>query len=130
MKERIYKKKDFWVVNNKGNVWIVGLFILELILIISFNFMLNLDHLSKINQIDPTFECVKIKIIQRIKKEFRENKIKDFEVKIDGYNVQVYYDVDRCEVIFDGKHYVEMNVIYDEVFWCLGSVEYDYEGWE
>ena len=54
-------------MNKKGNVWIVGLLILQIILVISTNFYLNLDHLLKINNIDPTFECVKIKVINRIK---------------------------------------------------------------
>ena len=117
-------------MNKKGNVWIVGLLILQIILVISTNFYLNLDHLLKINKIDPTFECVKIKVINRIKQEFKDNEMEDFEVDIDGYHVEVVYNVFDCNVIFDGEHYVEMFVEYDLVYMCIGSVEYDFEGWE
>lgn len=130
MREITFKKKDLLDVNNQGNVLILGLIILQIILIISINFNLNLDHLTNINQIDPTLESVKIRVIQRIEYEFRNNKIKDFEMQIEDYHVEVIYDVDRCDVIIDGEYHLEMKVVYDIVFWALGSVEYDYEYWE
>lgn len=130
MREIIFKNKDFLGVNNRGNVLIISLFILQILTLVVFNFSLNLNQLKKINQIDPTFECVKIQVIQEIKKQFISEKTNDFEVEIDGYDVQVIYGVDSCDVIFDGEHHVEMKIEFDIVFWALGLVEYDYDYWQ
>ena len=117
-------------MNSKGNVLILGLLILQVIFMVSMNFSLNLDHLSNINRYDPSFECAKIKAIQRIEYEFRKGKEKDFEFDSDGYHVEVIYGFDECEVIFEGEHEVVMRVAYDPAYWAIGSVEYDFENWE
>lgn len=130
MKEKIFIKKDFLDANNNGNVLVLGLIILQLIVMIGINFSLNLDHLLKLNSIDPSFECMKIKVIQQIKEDFYKGKTNDFEIEDENYQVNISYQGNECNVYFEGKHNVKMHIVYDDVYLCIASIEYDYSNWE
>ena len=113
-------------MNNKGNILIVGIVLLNVICILGNIFTTNLRQIYILNHIDTNMETVKIKTIQKIENEFK-NECKDFEINENEIHVFAEYDVIDYLVTFEGKNNYQMKISYDYVFECIENIEYIYD---
>ncbi len=113
-------------MNNKGNILIIGIILLNIICILGNIFTSNLNQILILNNVDTNMEIMKIKTIQRIEKEFKD-ECKDFELNEYGVHVLAEYDGIDYLVTFVGKNEVQMKISFDDVFECLEKIEYIYE---
>lgn len=114
-------------MNHKGNAFVLALSILQIVLLISINLSINISHLKDIKTFDSSLEIIRIKAIQRIKKEFYKQNCTDFIIEENGYVVEGYYEENKCHLYFYGKQDLEMIVNYDDVYLCISSIEYIYD---
>ena len=113
-------------MNNKGNIIVIGLIFLNILCILSNICTTNLKQVVILNHIDTNMEIAKIKTIQRIEKEFNKN-CENFEFEENGVYVIAEYDGIDYVVSIEGNTYYEMRISFDEVFKCIGNIEYIYD---
>ena len=113
-------------MNNKGNILIIGLVLLNILLILSATIKSDLSQLVLFNRLDVNMEIMKIKVIQRIENEFK-NHNEDFEFNENDIFVSATFDGLDYHVVIDGSYDYEMHITYDYVFECIESIEYFYE---
>lgn len=127
MKEITRKKKGLLDVNRKGNGLICAIGVLSFILVLSQFIYMNLHHIQLLSQYDHQFELMKIHVIQKVKKDFYDQKCEDFTIEKYSYLANVTYDEDVAIVVIEGQQNVTMEIIYDNVYLCIGHIEYFYE---
>lgn len=113
-------------MNNKGNILIIGIVLLNIICILGNIFTSDLNQILILNNIDTNIEIMKIKTIQRIEEEFKD-ECKNFELNEYGIHVLAEYDGIDYLVSFEGNIYYQMKISFDEVFECIENIEYIYE---
>lgn len=127
MKEMKEIKKDFWHVNHKGSAFIVGIGVLYCILIISQCIVINLKSYHNMQNVDQDYEIIVTKVLQKVKKDFYEQKLEEFSIIYNHYVADGIYDENTCEVMISGNQYVRLVITYDDVYLCIENVEYYYE---
>ena len=111
----------------KGNGLIIGIILLNLIITISLNFNIHLKKLSLLNQYDVQMECLKIKVVQQLEKEFEKGTCIDFKIEENDYYCEVNFYGSEAHAYFYGDQTFTMIFTYDDVFLCIASVEYIYD---
>ena len=113
-------------MNNKGNILIIGIVLLNIICILGNIFTSNLYQILILNNIDTNMEAIKIKTIQRIEKEFKD-ECNDFELNENNIHVIAEFDGIDYVVTFEGNKIFQMKISFDNVFECIENIEYIYE---
>ena len=113
-------------MNNKGNILILGLIILNILTILSNILTSNISQVLLFNNMDINMEKMKIKTIQRLDKEYTE-ECNDFELNENNIYVTATFDGLDYHVEVHGSYHYEMHITYDYVFECIENIEYIYE---
>lgn len=126
MKKMVKRKNVSWDVKNNGNGTILSIVVLHIFIYITLNLSINISHINKINHYDSSLEVAKIKAITRVKKEFYNQNCEDFTFEINNYVVNGVYDENSCTLEFIGEKNFEMKIIYDDIYLCIASIEYNF----
>lgn len=121
------ERSAFSAATEKGNALILALCILNLISVVSIYLSVQLAHLAALKNEDTSLEVLKIKAIRRIKDEYYHQKCEDFSLEEDNCYVDVSYDENQCILYFYGQYSFQMILEYDDVYLCIGAVEYVYD---
>lgn len=113
-------------MNNKGNILIIGIILLNIICILGNIFTSDLNQVLILNNVDLNMEIMKIKTIQKIENEFKDD-CKDFELNEYGIKVSAQFDGIDYFVNFKGNTTFQIKISFDYVFECIENIEYIYE---
>lgn len=124
MKKEIRKFNDLLAVNRNGNALLLALNLLNIFMVITFSFYIQVKVYSLIKMENKETEILKIQAVKRIKSEFYHQKCENFELYEGSSSVVVIYDELTCRLEFSGQVDFAMLIEYDDVYLCIKSVEY------
>ena len=127
MKKILKLKQDFWDVNEKGNILILGIIVMNIIILLASNINILLQQKLILNNYDSDMEVIKIKVIQKIENECTKDTPEDFTFEEGNIYVSATYVGLDYFVNVEGKKKYEMLVEYDPVYECILNVEYNFE---